>query len=175
VQCLIRSLLLHRQLLATGLLGRHEDLDLRQRKRQEAQILQQPTARGQGIGRRVSDRLIMDAAAVGVAEKEDREEGIDEQDIVDRVVLFLAALTVRLCRRVLGADDAPFRPVMGKRGDAGATTGVAVTGAGSFSSGVTRVAASASATPRRCARAVNERVGASPRVRSAASSAGKST
>ena len=34
----------------------------------------------------------MDAAAVSVAQKEDDEEGIDEQDIFDRVVLFLAAL-----------------------------------------------------------------------------------
>src|SRR3989475_632371 len=117
----------------------------------------------------------MEAAAVGVAQKENDEQRMHEQDIFDRVVLFLPALTVGLFNRVLGADDAPFRPVMGTRGEAGATTGVAVTGVGSFSSGVTMVAASASATPRRCARAVNERVGASPRVRRAASSAGKRT
>jgi hypothetical protein len=36
---LIRPLLLHRELLATGLLRRHEDLDLGQREGQEAQIL----------------------------------------------------------------------------------------------------------------------------------------
>jgi hypothetical protein len=35
----------------------------------------------------------MGAAAIGVAQKEDQEEGIDEQDIFDRVVLFLAAIT----------------------------------------------------------------------------------
>jgi len=56
----------------------------------------------------------MDAAAIGVAEKEDREEGIDQQDIFDGMVLFLAALTRGLLRRVLGADDAPFGAVMGK-------------------------------------------------------------
>ena len=39
MQRLVGPLLLHRQLLAAGLLGRHEDLDLGQRKRQEAQIL----------------------------------------------------------------------------------------------------------------------------------------
>jgi len=117
----------------------------------------------------------MDAAAVGVAQKEDREEGIDEQDIFDRVILFLAALTVRLFRRVLGADDTPFRPVTGKRGDADAAAGTATTGAGSSSSGPTPVAASASETPKRCARAVRERAGASPRVRSAASSTGRRT
>src|SRR6266581_1262312 len=107
----------------------------------------------------------MDAAAVGVAQKEDQqEEGIDEQDICDGVVLFLAAITRFLFSRVLGADNAPFRLVRGKRGDAGA-----------FSSGVTTVGAAASATPHRWARAVRERAGASPRVRSAASSMGRRT
>jgi hypothetical protein len=71
-----------------------------------------------------------------------------------------------LCSRVLGADDAPFGPVMGKRGESGATTG-----AGSSSRASTTEAASASETPRRCARAVRERAGASPRVRRAVSSA----
>src|SRR5712692_2277504 len=116
----------------------------------------------------------MDAAAVGVAQKEDGEEGIHEQDIFDGVVFFLAALTRGLCSRVLGADDAPFRPVMGTRGDTGVAAGSAAMGASSSSSGVTTVAASASVTPSRCARAVRERAGASPRVRSAASNAGKS-
>src|SRR5712692_5328259 len=117
----------------------------------------------------------MDAASVRVAQKEDREQGIDQQDIFYRVVLFLAALTFRLFRRVLGADDAPFGPVMGKRGEAGAAAGPATTGAGASSSGTTTVTASASETPKRCARAVRERAGASPRVRNAASSAGRST
>jgi hypothetical protein len=56
----------------------------------------------------------MHAAVIGRAQKEDREEGIHEQDIFDGVVLFLAAIALGLFRRVLGADDAPFRPVMGK-------------------------------------------------------------
>src|SRR6266851_10141666 len=60
----------------------------------------------------------------------------------DGVVLFLAALTVGLFNRVLGADDAPFRPVMGKRGEAGVTAGSTATGAASSASGVTTVAAS---------------------------------
>ncbi len=116
----------------------------------------------------------MDATAIGVAEEEDREQGIDEQDIFDRMVLFLATITIRLFRRVLGADDLPFGAVMGKRGDAGPTAGAVARGASS-SSGVTTVAASASETPSRCARAVRERAGASPRARSAASSAGRRT
>jgi hypothetical protein len=56
----------------------------------------------------------MDATAVGVTEEEDRKQGIDQQDIFDRVVLFLTAVTLCLFSRVLGADDPPFGPVMGK-------------------------------------------------------------
>jgi hypothetical protein len=56
----------------------------------------------------------MDTTAVGTAQKEDEEERIDEQDIFDRVVFFLAAITCGLLSRVLGADDPPFGPVMGK-------------------------------------------------------------
>jgi hypothetical protein len=117
----------------------------------------------------------MGTATRGVAQKEDEEESIDEQDIFDRVISFLAAITCRLCRRVLGADDPPFRPVMGKRGESGVAAGTPPTGAGATSSGVTTETASASETPSRWARAVRERAGASPRVRSAASSAGKRT
>jgi hypothetical protein len=118
----------------------------------------------------------MGAAPIGLTEEEDREGRINQQNIFDRMVLFLPAITIRLCRRVLGADDASFGAVMGKRGDAGATAGPATTGAdSSSSSGVTTVAASASATPSRWAKAVSERAGASPRARSAASSAGQRT
>src|SRR5262252_9311288 len=106
----------------------------------------------------------MGAAATGVTEKEDEEQGIHEQNIFDGVVLFLAALTCGLLRRVLGADNASFGPVMGKRGDSGGATGTATT-----------AAASASETPSRWARAARERAGAAPRVRSAASRAGRST
>src|SRR4029453_7298114 len=97
--------------------------------------------------------FVMDAAAVGVAQKEDQEQGIDQQDIFHRVVFFLAAITLFLCNRVLGADDASFGPVMGKRGEADAAAGSAPPSAASSSSGVTTVAA-ASVTPSRWARAV---------------------
>ena len=39
VQGLVGEVLFYRQCLAAGFLGRHEDLYLRERKRQEAQIL----------------------------------------------------------------------------------------------------------------------------------------
>jgi hypothetical protein len=107
----------------------------------------------------------MGAATIGVAQEEDEKQGVDQQDIFDRVVLFLAAITLGLCRRGLGADDASFGAVMGKRGAAGPAAALAAKGAGASSSEATTVAASASATPSRYARAVRERAGASPRRR----------
>ena len=125
---LVGPLLLQGQLPTAGLLRRHEDLHLREREGQEAQILQQPTPGRERVGGGLRDAQIMDTAAVGVAQKEDDEQGIDEQDIFDGVVLFLPAITRFLFNRVLGADDAPFRPVMGKRGEAGAAAGMGATG-----------------------------------------------
>ena len=170
VERLVGPLMLQGQLRTAWLLRRHQDLHLREREGQEAQILQQPTPGREWVGGGLRDAQNMGTAAVGVAQKEDDEQGIDEQDIFDGVVLFLAAITRGLLRRVLGADDAPFGPVMGNRG----TSGVA-TGAGSASRASTTAAASVSETPRRWARAVSERAGASPRARNAASSAGKRT
>src|SRR5262249_55985060 len=117
----------------------------------------------------------MDPATMGRTQKQDGERGIDQQNVFHRVVFFLAAITRGLFSRVLGADDPSSRPVMGKRGDADAAAGTATTGAGASASGVTPVAASATETPSRWASAVRERAGASPRVRSAASNAGKRT
>src|SRR6266852_3863419 len=162
MQGLVGQLLLPGEALATGLLRRHEDRHLRERERQETQILQEPAPRRQGIRRRVRHGLIMGAATIGVAQKEDEEQGIDQQDIFRRVVSCLAAITLFLFNRVLGAEDAPLRPVMGKRGDAGVAAGAAATGAGSSASGVITVAASASETPSRGASAASERVGAAP-------------
>src|SRR6516164_9967930 len=96
-----------------------------QRERQETQILQQPTPSRERVGGGLRDAQIMDTAAVGIAQKEDDEERIDEQDIFDRVVLFLAAIARGLFRRVLGADDTPLGAVMGKRGAAGAAVDTA--------------------------------------------------
>ena len=127
VQRLVRHVLLQRELLAAWLLGRHEDLHLRERKRQGAQILSQPASCGQGIWGRVGNALLMHAASPGLTEKKDRAQGVDQQDIFDRMVLCLAALTRGLFSRVLGADNAPFRPVMGTRGDAAAGAGPVTT------------------------------------------------
>jgi hypothetical protein len=175
VERLVGPLLLQGQLRTAGLLRRHEDYHLREREGQETQVLQQPTPSREWVGSGLRDAQIMHTAAIGIAQKEDREEGIHEQDIFDGIVFLLAAITRFLFGRVLGADDAPFRPVMGKRGETGAAAGTVGTGGGSSSTAAITVAASASETPSRCARAVRERAGASPRARSAANNAGKRT
>src|SRR3954452_10824724 len=105
----------------------------------------------------------MEAAPDGFAEEQDDQHGIDQKDVFYGMVLFLAAVTLRLFSRVLGADDAPFRPIMSKRGAACPATGAAAgqaPGAGSSSGATPSVP---SETPSRCARAARERAGASPR------------
>src|SRR5262249_51791160 len=156
-----------------GLLRRHEDLHLRKREGQEAQILQQPTPGRERVGGGLSDAQIMHTAAIGRTQKQDGEGGIDQQDIFHRVVFFLAAITPRLFSSVWGADVASSGAAMGKRGGAAVAAGVATGGVCSASRGVATVAASASERPSRWARAVRERAGASPRARRAASRAGK--
>jgi hypothetical protein len=160
-----------RELPTPGLLHGHDDLDLVERERQEAEILEQSAACGQGIGRRVCNPLVVGTAPVRVAQEQDREHGIDEQHVFHRVAFFLTAITARLLSRILGTRDAPFGPIVPKRGEAGNGVGPAVgsgAGASGGSDGRTRAAASASATPRRCANAATERAGASPKARSAA-------
>jgi hypothetical protein len=47
---------------APGLFRGHDDLDLVERERQEAEILEQPAARGQGIGRGIGNPFIVGTA-----------------------------------------------------------------------------------------------------------------
>jgi hypothetical protein len=140
------------------LLRRHDHFDLWEHKRQKAEILEQAAPRWQGIRGPIGDPLVVGAARIGRTEKENRECRVDQQHVFDRVVLFLAAIIARLLSRILGALDAPFGPVVPKRGEAGAGSSV----------GATMAAASASAIPRRLANSVKERVGVSPSVRSVA-------
>jgi hypothetical protein len=156
---------------APWLLGRHHDLDVVERERQEAQILEQPAPRGQGIRRGIRNPFIVGAAGIGLTQEEDRERRVDEQHVFYGVVSFLAAITARLLKRILGALDAPFGAIVAKRGEVAAGAGAAAGGAdvvGDPSVGTTTAATSASATPRRFANACTDRVGASPSVRSVA-------
>ena len=88
----------------------------------------------------------------------------------DRVAFFLAAITARLLSRILGALDAPFGAIVPKRGKGGAgTAAVGRSDVGDDPAACSiMAAASASATPRRLANSGKDRVGASPRPRSAA-------
>jgi hypothetical protein len=150
---------------ASRLLGRHNDVDVRERKRQEAQILEQAAPRGQGVRSGIGNPLIVGTAGVGFTQKQDRERSIDQEHVFYRVALFLAAITARLLSWILGALDAPFGPIVPKRGEAGAGGSAGVSGPGI---GATMARASASAIPRRLANAWTDRVGASPNVRSVA-------
>jgi hypothetical protein len=67
MQGLVGPLLFPGEFLAAGFLGRHEDLDVGQRERQEAQVPSQPTPGGQGRGRRVGNGFVMDATAANPA------------------------------------------------------------------------------------------------------------
>ena len=152
---------------APGLLGGHDDLDLVQGERQEAQVLEQPAPRRQGVRGRIRNAFIVGTTRIGLAQKKNRERGIDQQHVFDRVVLFLAAITARLLSRILWAPDAPFGPIMAKRGEgaagvSGAAGGLA--GGTGSSVGMSRAAASASVTPRRWAKSCKDRLGAFPKA-----------
>jgi hypothetical protein len=167
-----------RERSASGLTGRHDALDLVERKRQEAQILEQLTARRQGIGGGLSNPLVVDTPRIGLTQEEDCQHRVDQQHVFDRVAFFLAAIRARLLKRVLGTPNAPLGPVVPKRGEAGAEAGAAAGGPdilGGSSVGTPSALASASVTPRRFANSVKDRVGASPSTRSVARRTTKST
>jgi hypothetical protein len=154
---------------AAWFLGGHDDLDVVEGERQEAEILEPPAARGQGVRRGIHNPLVMGAARVSIAQEEAREHGVDQQHVFHRVALFLAAIIARLLSRILGAPDAPFRPIVAKRGETGTGAGAGGSaGVDGSSVAATRAAASASVTPMRVARSFKERAGASPSVRIAA-------
>ena len=117
IQGLVGQLLLQGELLAPGSLRRHEDVHLRQRECQEAQILiinRLPAGSEEGG---LLNAQIMHTATMGRTQKQGDERGIDQQEIIFyRLVFFLAAITRFLLSKVLRADDASFRSVMGKGG-----------------------------------------------------------
>jgi hypothetical protein len=176
-EALIRRFLRPRERPSSRLPGWHDGLHLIERERQEAQILEQPAPRRQGIWGGIRDVFIVDTACMGLTQEENREPSIDQQHVFDRVALFLAAIRARLPSRILRALDAPFGPIVAERGEAGTAADAVdrATVGGDSSVGPIMAAALASATPRRWANAVNDRVGASPGVRSVARSTTKST
>jgi hypothetical protein len=173
-----RGFLHPRESPAPRLLRRHHEFDLGERERQAAEIPEPPAACRPGVRGGLRHPLVMGTAREGLAQQEDRARGVAQEHVLDGVVLFLATITARLLRGILGARDAPFGAIVPTRGEAGAGAGAAVGGsAGSegLSVGTTSAAALASATPRRCANACTDRLGASPRARSVARSPTKRT
>jgi hypothetical protein len=167
----IGGVLAAREGSAAGLAGWHDELDLVERERQEAQILEQPTARGSGIGRGLRHPLVVCTTRIGLTQEEDGEHGVDQQHMFDRVARVLAAIRARLLSRIVGAPDAPFGAIMPNRGEAGTCADAGVGGSDGFGgsgTGTTSVLASVSVTLRRFASSVTDRVGASPSARSVA-------
>ena len=62
----------------------------------------------------------MRTTALRVAQKQEGHQRVDQQDMFHCVVFFLAALTIALFSRVLGAPDTSLGAVIGKRGPSGA-------------------------------------------------------
>ena len=166
----IHGCLCVREGLAPRLLDGHADRDVVARECQKAEVLAQPAARGQGVGRGLRHPLVVDTARLGGTQKEDRERRVDQEHIFHRRACFLTTLTARLFKRVLGGRDAPFGALVAPRGAVGARTGATAdrsAGVDSAAVGTHRAAASASVTPTRCASSCKERLGASPSVPSA--------
>ena len=111
------------EILARWWLHGHEGRHAGEGEREEAQSVQPPASRGPGRRRRVSHPLRMAAAAGGLPQRDEREGGMAQPDLWHRGVPVLAAIPCLLCRRVLGADEAPLGPVMGPRGDPGTPAG----------------------------------------------------
>jgi hypothetical protein len=153
---------------ASWLAGWHDDLHLVPREGLEAQILEQPTARGSRRGGGIRNALILDTTRGGLTQAENRQHGIDQPYIFDRVARFLAAITARLLRRILGTPDASCGPIMRNRGDAGDWAGAAADARGSSCPDPTKALTSASVTPRRFASSIKDRLGVAPSVRSVA-------
>jgi hypothetical protein len=168
----IRRLLCACELAASRLPGRHDDVHPVERKGQEAEILEPPAPRRQGVRGGIGPALIVGTTRLGLTQKEHRESGVDQQHVLHRVAFFLAAIIARLLSRILGTRDAPCGPIVATRGAVGTGTAVTVgrSPGGRVAAGPTMAAASASATPRRVANSVKDRVGASPSGRSVARS-----
>jgi hypothetical protein len=130
----IRGLLRPREGAAPGLPGRHDDLHLVERERQEAQILERAAPRGQRVGRRLGHALLVGTAGVRLTQQENRERHVDEQHVFPRMVFFLAAITARLLSRNLGARDASVGPIVPERGEASAGAGTGRSAADLYSS-----------------------------------------
>jgi hypothetical protein len=95
---------------------RHDDVDPLERKRQEAEILEQSAAGRQAVGGGIRNPRIVGAASLGLTQEEDRECRIAQQDVFDCVALFLAVNTARLLNWILGRSMRRSVPSCSKGG-----------------------------------------------------------
>ena len=144
---------------APRLLRGHEELDVVEREGQAAEIVEPLAARGPGIRRGLGKAFVVRAARRGGAPEAERQCRIDQPHMFHGRACLLAPITARLLKRVLGALETSFRPVVAARGERAADGSPRGEG---FSGGPTRAAASASIIPRRWANACKDRLGASP-------------
>ena len=166
--------LLRGQLLPARLLRRLEDIHAHQGEGLKTRVLQQGTPRRQWRRCGVGDALNVDASRMGRTQKQEAQRGVDQQEVLQHVALFLAALARFLCSWSLGARDGALGAVMTKRG------GALETAAGVSSDAADANSADASArggpsTPRRWRKASMVRQGASPKVRRVVRSTGSNT
>lgn len=143
-QRLVLGFLFGCQRAATGLLGRLEHRDAVEREGEKAQILEQLAVGGQRVGRVIRNAFVMHPSFKGCAQKQDGQAGIDQEEILQRVALFLAAIVEGLFSRVRGARDGSLGTVVTKRGD--------VSAPGDGSAGCSAVVA-ARVVPKRSAKA----------------------
>ena len=158
-----------RQLFATWLLHRLNDLHAVQRERLKAHVLQQLTPCRQWIWRGVGDALVMHTARMSFTQEQDTQGSIDQQDVFEHMPLFLAAVTRFLFSRVVGARDGSLGAIMTKRGAMGGVAGRTAS-AGDGSSG-----RCGNSTPRRSHKAFTLRQGASPKARRVLRNTGSKT
>jgi hypothetical protein len=104
----IGGLLAAREGSASGRAGRHDDLDLVEHKRQEAEVLEPPAPRGQGLRRGLCTPLVVGPTRGGLTQEEDREHSVEQPHVFHRVALVLAAIRARLRSRILRTPDTPF-------------------------------------------------------------------
>src|SRR5215510_967019 len=147
----IAGFLLWCQLFPTWLLRRLDDRHALQREGLKAQVLQQVTPRRPRLWRRVGNPFVLDTALMGLTQEKNAQSPIEQQQVLEPMSLFLAAITRCLFHRIVGARHGALGAVMTKRGAAAA--------------GETANDSSGTVPPRRSRKASTLRQGASPNVR----------
>ena len=103
----------------TWLFLRLNDRDPVKHKALEPHILMEVTPAREGITRQLREVFVLCLAFHGVTQEADVTGLIDDQQVVDRVTLLLAAVVVLLVLWIDGAMDRSLSAIMPKRGGKG--------------------------------------------------------